>query len=310
MTRRVVQALCCGGALLAAAAHAQCPAQATRLQSLALEQARPALELSARLQRCERSVYVVRARAGQAIVARLEASEGTAYVDLLPPAAGAAPLFVGARSGAHLRQRLAADGEYRLVVYPVPEGASGGRPVRYTLRVALDAAAASTPAMAAEAGFERTLSRQGITFYVSTQGVGATRRLRIAPRGLEVDNRPVERLIEGRVTDAVIEDLNADGSPEVYVFVRDAHAAASLVAYAANRRRSLSEIHLPPLDAVPADAEGYAGHDEFALNGRSLRRSFPVFEQGRRTPRTRQLQYTLHAGEAGWVLRRRGARTD
>ena len=44
-------------------------------------------------------------------------------------------------------------------------------------------------------------------------------------------------------------DINADGSPEIYVYVTSAGSGSygSLVAYSANRRKSLSEIYLPPI---------------------------------------------------------------
>ncbi len=48
--------------------------------------------------------------------------------------------------------------------------------------------------------------------------------------------------VEGSVARTEVADLNVDGSPEIYVSVRSP-GRGSLVAYAANRRRSLSEIY-------------------------------------------------------------------
>ena len=50
------------------------------------------------------------------------------------------------------------------------------------------------------------------------------------------------------VAGAEVADINWDGSPEIYVYVTSASSGSygSLVAYLANRRKSLSEIHLPP----------------------------------------------------------------
>ena len=49
------------------------------------------------------------------------------------------------------------------------------------------------------------------------------------------------------------------------------------------------------------------GHDEFAVVENVLARRFPVYKEGdsnaNPTGGTRQIQYKLKAGEAGWVLR-------
>ena len=69
----------------------------------------------------------------------------------------------------------------------------------------------------------------------------------------------------------------------------------------------MSSIYLPPLDEDPKLAEGYMGHDEFAVVENTLVRRFPLYRAGDSNAapsgRTRQLQYRLAAGEAGWVLR-------
>ena len=172
------------------------------------------------------------------------------------------------------------------------------------------AAQAASPAAAARpAGFDQTLLLQGITFHVSSANAGSLNRLRIEPRGLKGDNAVIEQEIDGTVTLAEVADLDVDGSPEVYVYVTSAGSGShgSLVAYAANKRRSLSAIFLPPLADDPKAAKGYMGHDEFRVVESTLVRRFPVYRDGdtnaKPTGGTRQVQYKLKAGEAGWVLR-------
>ena len=52
------------------------------------------------------------------------------------------------------------------------------------------------------------------------------------------------------------------------------------------------------------------GHDEFAVGEGTLVGRFPVYREGDKnaepTGGTRQLQYKLEAGEAGWALRKDG----
>lgn len=80
-----------------------------------------------------------------------------------------------------------------------------------------------------------------------------------------------------------------------------------LIAYSANNKKSLSEIYLPPVSDNPKTAEGYQGEDSFAVVENRLVQRFPVYDSADagagRTGKMRQVQYTLVAGEAGWILR-------
>ena len=112
--------------------------------------------------------------------------------------------------------------------------------------------------------------------------------------------------MDGIVTGAEAADLNADGSPEVYVYVKstDADAKGSVVACVANNRKSLSIASMAPLSDTPGAADGYQGKDEFAILEGVLGRRFPIHgEGGALTGKMRQLQYKLTAGEAGWILK-------
>ena len=75
-------------------------------------------------------------------------------------------------------------------------------------------------------------------------------------------------------------DLNGDGSPEIYVYVSSAGSGsyASLVAYGANSKKSLSPIHLPDLSDDKKNSRGYMGHDEFRVVENSLVRRFPTYK--------------------------------
>jgi len=169
--------------------------------------------------------------------------------------------------------------------------------------------AAGCGSQASPAGFEQTLSLQGITFKVTCPNASSINTLTIEPSGLEIDNSPISREVDGTVTGAEVEDLNADGSPEIYVYVQSAGSGSygSLVAYSANRKKSLSEIYLPPVADNPEASKGYMGHDEFAVVENTFVQRFPIYAEGDTnaapTGKTRQLQYKLEAGEAGWVLR-------
>jgi hypothetical protein len=158
----------------------------------------------------------------------------------------------------------------------------------------------------AEASFAQVLELQGVTFNVVSPNAAASNTVTVSTTGLEVDNSAWSQEVDGIVTGAEVADLNVDGSPEVYVYVRSAGAEAkgSLVAYVANNRKSLSMAYMAPLSDSPGATDGYRGQDEFAVLEGVLGRRFPIHdESGAPTGGIRQLQYLLDAGEAGWILK-------
>jgi hypothetical protein len=144
---------------------------------------------------------------------------------------------------------------------------------------------------------------QGITFQVFSPNTRSGNMVTITPAGLAEDNRPIEMDVAGIITRIEVADINADGSPELYVYGFDG-ASQILLAWSANKKKSLSQVTLPNLD--PFQAKGYCGGDEFAVVEGILGRRFPIYPDdqpaSKPTGRVRQIQYKLHAGEAGWLL--------
>jgi hypothetical protein len=173
-----------------------------------------------------------------------------------------------------------------------------------------DTGPARAPAApSAPAGFDRTLEMQGVTFRVRCPNASSMNRLSIVPSGLTVDNGPITTEVDGTVTGAEIADIDSDGSPEIYVYVQSAGSGSygTVVAYAANHRKSVTGIYLPPVSENPKAAKGYMGHDAFAVVENRLVQRFPVYKPGDTnaspTGGTRQLHYKLVPGEAGWILK-------
>ena len=110
-------------------------------------------------------------------------------------------------------------------------------------------ALAGAPAKSSAAGFDRKLELQGITFHVSCPNDSSAPTLTIAPSGLAIDNSVMTKEVDGHVVLAEVADLDANGSPEIYVYVQSAGSGSygSLIAFSANRKKSLSEIYLPPV---------------------------------------------------------------
>jgi hypothetical protein len=157
--------------------------------------------------------------------------------------------------------------------------------------------------------FNKTYQLQGYSFSVVASNEGSINQLKITPSGLKNGNEPIDVEIDGSVTGADIGDLDANGFPEIYVFVTSAGSGSygSLVAYAVNKGKSISPIYLPPITDDAEVSRGYMGHDEFAVLENVLGRRFPIYEasdaNAQPSGKTRQLQYGLFSGEAGWVMR-------
>ena len=174
----------------------------------------------------------------------------------------------------------------------------------------------ATPLLAS-GGFDQTLTLQGISFHVQCANRGSVNMLRIHPSGRVKQHLPLQQEILGTVTGAEIADLNADGWPEIYVYVTSAGSGSygTVVGYAVNRgKSSATPIYFPYLTDDLVASKGCMGHDEFAIMERTLARRFPVYKDGdtnlEPSGGKRQLHYRLEAGEAGWVLQMDKAKTQ
>ena len=187
---------------------------------------------------------------------------------------------------------------------PTPLPASNDAAPAAAPAATADEAAAPAPAAAAET-FDRRFDRpDGIGFAVHAEPEGEGTRVTITPLGMSASNEPVTQVFAATVTGAESDDLDADGFPEVYVYLSstDGSRRGDVFAVASNKGKSASSITLPALADVPANAEGYTGGDEFAVLEGVLARRFPV-QGADGASKTRQLQYTLVPGEAGWQLK-------
>ena len=155
--------------------------------------------------------------------------------------------------------------------------------------------------------FSQRLELQGYAFDIAVKTEGSTNELTITPHGLREQRGPTMVKIAGSVTGAEIADLDGNGFPEIYVYVNSFGSGrnGSLVGYAVNRGRTMTEIYLPPVSENAKLRPGYRGHDEFAVVEGTFVQRFPIFRAGESNPsgKTRQLQYKLRQGEGGWILR-------
>lgn len=172
------------------------------------------------------------------------------------------------------------------------------------------AAAANAKAAASNAKrtpvFTQTFTHKRQSYAVEVAS-GVTRStVTITPKGLTLSNKPVKKEMDGLFTRAEMADLDADGEPEIYVFMKSAETGdyASAFAAASDQGRRIVEVPLPDLAADAKNSSGYRGNDEFAIVEKVLARRFPLHDaSGEATGTMRQMQYKLVKGATGPELK-------
>lgn len=257
--------------------------------------------------------FTVTAKAGNVLSVNLASKNTQAYFNVLPPGSEEA-IFIGSTSGTSFSGVVDKDGSYIVRAYLMRAAGRRNETADIKLTITLGAKAPTPAAAAPNAGatpaaatppaaFDRTEQLHGISFRVTSPNSAGKNTVTVLPSGLAVVNEAETVEIDGIVTSAEAGDIDADGSPEIYVYVRGRSGGApgTLVAFSTNKKKSMSPIRVP--DLASKDAEGYRGGDEFAVVENSVARRFKLHGASGPTGKMRQLQYKLHKGEASWVLK-------
>lgn len=152
--------------------------------------------------------------------------------------------------------------------------------------------------------FKKTVSFKAINFEITSSGDTLT----VQPSGFELDNTKVSKTIDGTVTNVEIDDINADGSPELMIYITSAGSGSygTAIGFSGNNNKSMSEITIPSIIDNPKANKGYMGHDEFAIIEGTLIQRFPIYKEGdinsNPTGGMRQIQYKLKNGETSKVF--------
>jgi hypothetical protein len=85
--------------------------------------------------------YILNAQKGQSMVVTLEASNGSAYFNVMPPGSVEA-LFIGSTSGNRFEGTLPSSGDYTVRLYLMRSAARRGETADYTIKFGVSGAAA------------------------------------------------------------------------------------------------------------------------------------------------------------------------
>jgi hypothetical protein len=152
-----------------------------------------------------------------------------------------------------------------------------------------------------------TLTLQGVTFKVQVKGEGTEKQVVVKASEAGHSFPVVKRDVMGSITGSEVEDLNSDGRPDLFVYVTSPGSGSygSVLAWSASKGHTLQPITMPELSGK--FAQGYMGHDQFAVVETTLVRRFPVYRPGdsnaKPTGGTKQISYKLVAGKAGLQLK-------
>lgn len=157
--------------------------------------------------------------------------------------------------------------------------------------------------------FNQVLNLQDVGFNVSTIEKNNTNTLTIFTFGLqEVEYNETFNIEGEKVISAAVEDLNSDGSPELFVFTQSEGSGSygNVYAFSVNNKKSMSPVYFKPTAENSEINNGYMGHDTFSLIENTLGQRFPIYSEGdtnaNPTGGTRQISYKLVEGESGRKL--------
>lgn len=152
--------------------------------------------------------------------------------------------------------------------------------------------------------YTKVLNLQDVAFNITSIKKEGVNTLTVFTFGLENEYNE-SFTIEGEfIISAEVEDLNSDGSPELFVFTSSVGSGSygNVYAFSVNTMKSMSQVYFPPTAENNNINKGYMGHDEFTLVENRLGQRFPIYKEGdtnaNPTGGTRQVLYKLVEGEA------------
>ena len=153
--------------------------------------------------------------------------------------------------------------------------------------------------------FSKVLNLQDIGFNISSIEKDDKNTLTIFTFGLAENEYKETFNIEGEVVvNAEVEDLNSDGSPELFIYTQSVGSGSygNVYAFSVNNKKSMSKVYFQTTAENAKINQGYMGHDKFSLIENTLGQRFPIYKKSdtnaEPTGGTRQVSYKLIEGEA------------
>lgn len=150
--------------------------------------------------------------------------------------------------------------------------------------------------------FLKNLSLQNVFFEVRSVRTDSNPLLTVTAVGLKHTTTPYAiSLVNQQVMDAEVEDLNADGSPELLIYTSSPQRdnPVQVIGFSVNQMKSMSMIAMPELKENREVFKEYRGYDECRILENRLVRRFPLAEKSKEGyPIYRFITYKMVEGEA------------
>jgi|GEM_PF-6201326 len=147
-------------------------------------------------------------------------------------------------------------------------------------------------AASAECSYSRNIKFKDWAYSISSRRANGC-AVQILDISLKPKGKPVIKSrndVDYLVYNASVSDINSDGLPELLLIGKDSrkpgYNCATLYCIEGN---VLKQIPVPP----PEDMTGYAGNDDFWVDGSQLVRTFPLMRDGKKVG-NRTLKYEMH----------------
>ncbi len=152
--------------------------------------------------------------------------------------------------------------------------------------------------------FSKVLNLQDVGFNIFSIKKDGKNTLTVFTFGLAEREYNETFSIEGEeVINAEVEDINSDGSPELFIYTQSIGSGSygNVYAFSVNNKKSMSQVYFQPTAENNKINQGYMGHDEFSLVENTLGQRFPIYKKSdanaEPTGGTRQISYKLVEGE-------------
>lgn len=130
-------------------------------------------------------------------------------------------------------------------------------------------------------------------------------QMSIRPIGFESPaNQGMNFPVRGRISKAMVDDLNGDGVADLILFIYTDSAAihGTVLAFISDGTKSIVPAGLPDVALDGKLNGGYKGHDQFSMLEGTLLQRFPIYKPGDKDAPTggnRVIQYQLSKVEGG-----------
>jgi hypothetical protein len=106
------------------------------------------------------------------------------------------------------------------------------------------------------------------------------------------------------ISNVFMAEIDQNGFDEIYIITSSQGSGSygNVMAFASNKDKSISQIHLPEIQNDDKTFQGYMGHDVFSIDDQKLVRIFPIYDKNdsnhNPTQGKRKVVYGLYPGEA------------